>query len=307
MRASALFLLPGLLLGCGGQSEGLGSDAAVDTATAPDVAADTSTAADSSASEAGDAGLGSRCVVDNTGVTCQSESLSLSDSITTRLVTYETPLGTPPSAGWPTVIYFQGSFLPGHTAFAAVPTAAFGMYELTLTIKALLDGGYAVLSPDATADGSTYWETNIPPYATDWSGCPDDVLMNNIFSSISGGAFGPLDSGRLYAMGLSSGGFMTSRMAVSYPGKFRALADHSGSYATCGPTCYVPTPLPVGHPPILFLHGDEDTIVPMTSVQPYLDALNAESFTTKLVTDPTAGHQWLDAGPTVIPAWFGMY
>jgi predicted esterase len=100
---------------------------------------------------------------------------------------------------------------------------------------------------------------------------------------------------------------MTSRMAVSYPGKFRALADHSGSYATCSATCMVPTPLPANHPPTLFLHGDTDTIVPMSAVQPYLDALMTEGFDTQLVTDVDAGHQWLPQGAQAIPAWFDSH
>ena len=42
-------------------------------------------------------------------------------------------------------------------------------------------------------------------------------------------AVGPLDPSRLLAIGVSSGGYMTSRMAVSYPGKFRALAIAAGA------------------------------------------------------------------------------
>jgi dienelactone hydrolase len=224
-----------------------------------------------------------------------------------RSVYYETPLGAPPPSGWPAVVYFQGSLVPGHTSFSATTADPFGMYDLTLTIKALLDGGYAVIAPDASSNGSLFWETNIPPYAESWPGCPDDVLMKNLFAAISAATLGPLDAGRLYAMGISSGGFMTSRMAVSYPGRFRALADHSGSYATCSDVCAVPTPLPTGHPPILFLHGDLDAVVPMTAIQPYIDALGAEGYVSSLVTDPTAGHQWLAAGPQAIPAFFAAH
>lgn len=96
-------------------------------------------------------------------------------------------------------------------------------------------------------------------------------------------------------------------MAVTYPGKFRALADHSGSYATCSAICLVPTPLPADHPPTLFLHGDLDVVVPITAVQPYLDALLAEGHEAKLVTDALAGHQWLREGSQVIPAWFDAH
>ena len=128
--------------------------------------------------------------------------------------------------------------------------------------------------------------------------------MKGLLAGLGQGSFGPIDATRLYAMGISSGGFMTSRMAVSYAGRFRALADHSGSYATCSNLCSVPTPLPSDHPPTLFLHGDQDTVVPMTSVQPYHDALNAEGPETDLVTDADAGHPWLAGGVQAIPAWF---
>ena len=197
--------------------------------------------------------------------------------------------------------------MPGENAFAATSSAAFDQYDLTRTVAALLDDGYVVIAPDAADDGTTYWETNIPPYASSWSGCPDDVLMQSLLASVSAGGFGPIDGTRLYAMGISSGGFMTSRMAVSYQGKFRALADHSGSYATCSATCTVPTPLPADHPPTLFLHGGQDAVVPLSAIQPYIDALTAEGHEAQLVTDADAGHQWLPEGPQVIPAWFDSH
>lgn len=253
----------------------------------------------------GDAGsLGSRCQIGSNAITCDHATTSINDSTADRDVAYEVPLGTAPASGWPAVIYYQGSFVTGTSAFGAQVGAAFGEYNLTLTIKALLDGGYAVIAPNAAMMGSTFWETNVPPYSTSWAGSPDDVLVTHMLAAIGSGTFGTIDSSRLYAMGISSGGFMTSRMAVSYPGVFRALADHSGSYATCSAICVVPTPLPADHPPVLFLHGDTDTIVPASAVQPYFDDLQAQGIEAQLVTDPNAGHEWLAAGATAIPAWF---
>jgi poly(3-hydroxybutyrate) depolymerase len=250
-----------------------------------------------------DAATASRCQITATKATCPSQLTTLGG----RPVAYETPLGVAPAGGWPAVVYFQGSLVPGTDAFAATSSAAFDQYDLTRTVAALLDDGYAVIAPDAAGNGSTYWETNIPPYAESWSGCPDDVLMQALLAAIAAGSLGPLDPARLYAMGISSGGFMTSRMAVSYPGQFRALADCSGSYATCSDTCTVPTPLPADHPPTLFLHGGLDTVVPLSAIQPYLDALTTEGHEAQLVTDADAGHQWLPEGPQVIPAWFDSH
>jgi predicted esterase len=69
----------------------------------------------------------------------------------------------------------------------------------------------------------------------------------------------------------------------------------------------VPTPLPANHPPTLFLHGDADTVVPMSSLQPYVDALTSKGHEVKLVTDADAGHEWLRAGPNAIPSWFDSH
>jgi poly(3-hydroxybutyrate) depolymerase len=309
MRRWALAAVAWLLAGCGGSSPEAagaphgtqdGGDAFVDVA-APDVGGD-------SVQDAGANGDGgSRCHVSGTSIACDHQVAMLSDGSAAREITYETPLGTPPSAGWPAVVYFQGSFVPGHSAFAAAQSDPFGMYELTLTVAALLDRGYAVIAPDTASGGTTFWDTNVPPFAQSWAGCPDDVLVRALLAWIAAGTPGPIDTGRLYAMGISSGGFMTSRMAVSYAGRFRALADHSGSYATCSATCSVPTPLPSDHPPTLFLHGDGDTVVPMSAVQPYLSALQGEGHETKLVTEADAGHQWLASAVQAIPDWFDAH
>lgn len=107
-------------------------------------------------------------------------------------------------------------------------------------------------------------------------------------------------------MGISSGGFMTSRMAVSYAGAFRALVIASGSYATCSATCEVPD-LPAGHPPTLFLHGDADNVVKLSTMTPYRDKLTAAGHSVETVIRAGAGHEWLPEGKTAIPMWFDAY
>lgn len=241
---------------------------------------------------------GSRCAGDATLV-CERESMELGN----RTVTYQVPLGTPPAAGWPVVVFFQGSFIPGAVAFEAARNATFGQYQLTSTVKALLDRGYAVIAPNALGDGSQYWQTNVPPYATSWAGCADDVFVRQLLSAIDDGTFGDLDSTRQYAMGISSGGFMTSRMAVSYAGTFRALVIASASYATCSAICSVPA-LPADHPPTLLVHGADDTIVPLSAMEPYRDALGGKAET---LVDDTAGHEWLEGAVTAIPAFFDAH
>ena len=244
--------------------------------------------------------LGSRCTTTGSMMTCTNHAVQIGG----RTVTYEVPLGTQPAAGWPSVIYYQGSFVAGSQAFSAAMTDAFGQYELTLTVKALLDRGYAVIAPDALDEA--FWETNVLPFSTDWTGCADDVFVEHLLGATIDGTFGALDPARRYAMGISSGGFMTSRMAVSYAGTFRALAIASGSYATCSVTCDVPD-LPVDHPPTLFLHGAVDTVVPPSIMTVYRDKLVANGHVVDTILDPDAGHEWLPEGKTAIPDWFDTH
>ena len=89
-----------------------------------------------------------------------------------------------------------------------------------------------MLAPEVRLNGSTYWDTNIPPYSFAWTTAPDHDLMVAIFDGIAYRDYGELDESSLYASGISSGGYMTSRMAVSYPGRFKALAINAASYAT---------------------------------------------------------------------------
>lgn len=250
-----------------------------------------------------DAGL-PRCTESATTATCARETLAWDVRGERREVHFQVPPGAPPAAGWPTVIVFQGSFLgadPSWDATAATPFG--GLHQARLT-KALLEAGFAVVTPEARGDGSTYWDTNIPPYAGDWESSFDHALMGKLLAELAAGTFGPVDAARRFATGISSGGYMSSRMALSYPGAFRALAIHSASWATCGGAlCVLPSALPAGHPPTLFLHGDADLVVPLATMTPYADALEAAGVHVERFVRPL-GHAWHAEAPRVITDFF---
>jgi len=247
-----------------------------------------------------------RCTETDSEVSCLHQGTDLSAGGLSRRVHWQVPAGDAPAAGWPVAIFFQGSFAQAELTWDSKPGQAFGKWFLTKTVKALLEQGYAVLTPDTLLSGYSYWNTNVPPYDVSWDGAPDDMLMKAMFTAIGDGTFGPLDSTRLYAMGISSGGYMTSRMAVSYQGRFKALAIHSASYATCSVVCDVPA-LPSGHPPTLFLHGQQDLTVPIGTMWPYQMKLDAQGTETSTEISMTAGHEWLEAGVTRVPAWFNAH
>jgi dienelactone hydrolase len=221
-----------------------------------------------------------------------------------RKVIYQTPAGTPPAGGWPVALLYQGSFF-ALDDFVYYSSSWLGkLYNEGKTIKTLLDNGYAVIAPSAPAD--LFWHTNIPglsgsmyPTSTDFS------FLTNLFQAIDAGHFGPLNGKRKYATGISSGGYNTSRMAVSFPGQFKALVVHSGSYASCsGPLCTVPSSLPANHPPTFFIHGYTDLIVPWWSMDMYYDRLLQHGIKTGRYTESLGGHEWFDASPGKVLAWF---
>ncbi len=247
------------------------------------------------------------CLVGPQNAACLHETTTLLTGVSglaPRDVHWQVPAGSPPAQGWPAVVLFQGSFLPAGFFWSSFLDAPFGMWNQVLLVKSLLESGFAVVTPEAHLEGGTYWDTNIPPYTIIWETAPDHFFVLDILAALAGGEFGPVDMGRLYAGGISSGGYMTSRMAVSYPGVFKALAIQSASYATCaGMTCFVPS-LPADHPPTLFLHGELDATVPIFTVQSYASKLAEQGTELLQETDANAGHEWLKTAPDVVTNWF---
>lgn len=259
---------------------------------------------------AADAAPSSRCTT-RSGLLTSSISCSRTETrlwtgrlgITPRDVHWQVPVGTPPPGGWPAVVSFSPSFYSAEIAWTASSLLPQGAYHSAATIKALLDAGFAVIAPESHLEGFTFWDTNVP--LLDYGSSPDRYFVEDILAAIEDGTFGPIDPDRLFAMGMSSGGYMTSRMAVSHRGRFQALAIQSASYATCiGPICNVPSNLPADHPPTLFLHGKADLVVPILTMYPYRDRLRAQGIETRTVTSTFAGHEFLPSAPGEIVSWF---
>ena len=303
--------------GAGGDARIAPDGAVADAALAVDAELAVDAAPGDDAGSTNDAGLAldaaaptdagealSRCSEDEGRVVCPRNTTRLVAAGIGRDVHWQLPLGAAPEAGWPSVILFQGSLFAAGFAWVGAPGAPFGAEHQAALIRALLDAGFAVLTPEVRGEGSTYWDTNVAPWNVAWDSSPDHALMRDLFAEMEAGRFGPLDLGRLYATGISSGGYMTSRMAVSYRGRFRALAIQSGSYATCaGAACVVPA-LPEDHPPTLFLHGALDAIVPEAPMRPYARALDELGVPNEVRVDPAVDHAWLPEAPARVTAFF---
>jgi predicted esterase len=134
-----------------------------------------------------------------------------------------------------------------------------------------------------------------------------------LFGEVSGGSYGSASQynmSKRYAFGISSGGYNSSRMAVTFNGSsnFKALGVVSASYATCsGSICSVPT-LPSNHPPTKFWHGTADTTVPISTMRTYYNKLVSQGIPTAKV-EHSYGHQFTadDLGSTGVKAWFDAH
>jgi poly(3-hydroxyoctanoate) depolymerase len=263
-----------------------------------------SSATDAGSGDTADAGSTvPACVIAASVARCQSQPVQqIGVASDVRRVYWAEPTTAAPAGGYPAVILYQGTGYGPSTTWDVdiADSTEFGGYYQVVLVARLLERGFVVIQPEA--QGGTFWSTNV---ALDYATSADGVFIPLLLSAVQQGTFGHVDESRLYATGISSGGYMTSRMAVSYPGRFRALAIESASYATCaGPLCNVPTKLPADHPPTLLLHGDADLIVPISTAKDYHQSLVNNGIATSFIEDANAGHQWLSSAPDAVVNWF---
>ncbi|MCP4810033.1 MAG: hypothetical protein GY913_07940 [Proteobacteria bacterium] len=157
----------------------------------------------------------------------------------------------------PVALVFQGAMVKADRSWSGPVDGQIAVTE------ALLDVGFVVVTPEAHNGGHTWWDTNQPPWTWRWEDSPDAVFMDELFEALDAGELGPVDPDRIHAVGISSGGYMTSRMAVEFPDRLSSVAIHSASYMTCsGSLCRTPE-VEADHPEVQFLHGSRDTVVPV--------------------------------------------
>lgn len=228
----------------------------------------------------------------NFGYTCQHIPFS-------RKVRWQIPVGTAPEGGWPVSFYFEGTVKHDSNPFQD-KTNELPIFQELLDDPANTGTRYAVfaahppLSPVYSPPHGgflRFWNTNVVPnYA---SSCDYDFL-SQLFAAIKNGEFGSspnFNMERRFAWGHSSGGYNTSRMAVTFnqgttenhsqgscnewcnQDTWKGLAIIAGSYATCGgATCSIPN-LPENHPPTKLYHGYGDNIVPHHTGNNYFQRL----------------------------------
>ena len=240
-----------------------------------------------------------------------------------RAVRWQVPEGTPPAGGWPVAFYYAGTQPADYNhAFDRDYGEAFGLEYEPQIIRELLDDPYLtgkkyaviVADPPATSGSWQYWHTNV---VNPYSYSCDSVFFPDFFGEIKSGSYGAASQynmNKRYAYGISSGGFNSSRMAVTFnsgsgnANTWKALGIVAASYATCSYSCGSIPALPANHPPTKFWHGQNDGIVPISTMYAYFNKLIQGGFTTTKLEHPN-GHQLTvdNLGASGIKAWFDQY
>jgi hypothetical protein len=207
----------------------------------------------------------------------------------------------------------------------------FGVWHQVATVVALVNAGYTVIQAAARYQCvfppsglcGYFWDSNI---GFRWFFGEDRPLVDALIQQIQPGTttFGAIDINHVCAVGISSGGYLSSRMANEYAGgingnstvkdrrkPIRCVAIQSASYQNCGPESCSPPDLPPNHPPTFFLHDPADPTVDFQTMQNYLDKLDMQfpngnpAYTVNGVREeftlldeftgdagPSPGHQW---------------
>ena len=254
--------------------------------------------------------VGSRCSSGNT-ISCDHSEMTIND----RWVGYQVPIGTAPKEGWPFVILFHGwGLMNSEWCWYAQKKWNYGLYYKSETIKNLLDNGFGVITPDSSSK-LTYWDTNEKEYANSdikkWDSSADHLIVDQLLSYCSKGSFGSCNVKDVHAIGFSSGGYMTSRVAINYGiSKFQSVSLMAGSFYYCyGSDCSddiansVPSSVWDNHPPTLFLHGTKDSLVPADTSKLYYKYIKGKGIETKRLTTNGKDHQWTANAPSEILSW----
>jgi hypothetical protein len=244
---------------------------------------------------------------------------------TPRPVHWQVPEGTPPSGGWPVVYVYEGTSpnyendfeSPFWRSYLDVYGDLFGLVNEAYSVREFLDDvngtgrKYAVIAP--APPQSTlflqFWHTNVIfPYSVS---C-DYSFFNKFFPQVNAGTYGAVNNNMRFAFGVSSGGYNTSRMAITFNniGVWKALAVVSASYADCsGAVCANPcngtATIPEFHPPTKFYHGTADLIVPIFTMRCYYDLLISKGkIAAKMENSGGHGYPTDIRGSNGIMAWF---
>lgn len=209
-----------------------------------------------------------------------------------REVHWQVPQGEAPERGFPLAVLLPGSLSSARGYFYSEDGTPFGLEEQTRLTEQLLGNGYAVFAPEYAVP-HTFSDANTALNLLS-KDAPDASHIRALLKDAQRGRFGKLDAGDAAAIGVSSGGYLTSQLGNLMPEHFqRGLVVVSAGHFQATPMdAFVPSRLPAAHPRTLFLHGEGDPIVPVSQSRHYAKRLREHGVTAEHVAEPKTAHGW---------------
>lgn len=232
--------------------------------------------------------------------------------IQNRRFLWQYPNSPPPSNGYPVLFVLHGASQDAEAWFE-YPGGLLWKGRQTRFVDDALLNGFCVIAPDSlypVTPGPKAWDV----FATTLNQSLDlpffaDLLQWIITAPVN------LDCNRVYCIGFSSGGFMTSRLAHYFGPLFTAVAVHSGANADFitlgdqGPEfdCISPQNFSLDHPPCLIIHGGKDHLVPPECGLKFYEELQRGGIDSHLLFCAWGRHIWLSWYNAAIFEWFNTH
>jgi len=221
------------------------------------------------------------------------------------------PEGMPPANGWRVIILLHGRGQSGGAWFGKGPLS---MGEQKTFPQDALRANYAILAPDSGKNpisGARQWDCMHRVVERS----EDLLFFRDLLNWVKKNDWARLDAGQAYVAGISSGGFMASRLAHVFPSRIRAVCIVSAGNADSVKMGHklvsifdssTTQTISVSHPSALILHGTADRLVPVDMARRYFHDLQAAGVRVRYEEIPGGRHAWHAAFNKIILEWFSM-
>jgi predicted esterase/predicted secreted protein len=218
------------------------------------------------------------------------------EKIDGRKVYLAMPKGDCPEKGWQVAILLHGR---GQTPGVWFGEGLLAQGDQKLFPPLILESGLVVMAPEALEPfekGIRQWDFfhKILPNSKDLT------FFNALFQWMQGNRDIKFDLSKIYVIGISSGGFMASRLAQVFPENWEGIVVIAAGNADSFPR--IPSfpidnnplshKLSSEHPPTLIIHGDKDRIIPFAYGERYYQDLKQAGVNTEMLVMTNEGHRW---------------
>ena len=213
-----------------------------------------------------------------------------------------------PEEGYPVLFAMHGGFQHADVWFKQ---EGYIKRQSEFVTKAL-ENGFFIIAPDSLRPdplGRKRWDYT----AKTFDDSIDLSFIQDIIDWLNNSPPVNVDNTRLFCIGSSGGGMMTSRVAHFFGSIFKAVAVHSGGNADFVnvprwglPKFDVTSPqnFSSDHPPTLVIHGSKDHLVPMDAGVHFFEEMKDAEIRTHLLLNPIGRHSWQSLFNDKILDWF---